>query len=171
MTKRRKPARPSPSERRIRFVEAYVGPAAGNAAEAARLAGYSCKTAHAASVVGNRLLADVAIQAAVERARAERRAASLMDALEQEQLLAKIARGEIADVHLVKRGPGPAQPEERDVPVSGRLAAIDQLAKRQGAYVSKHEISGPDGGPIRVETWAERLRRKAAQYAAGETKK
>lgn len=49
--------------KRQRFIEAYVGEAAGNAAEAARIAGYSSKSARQ---TGCELLTDPNIQAAVQ---------------------------------------------------------------------------------------------------------
>lgn len=50
-------------ERRRRFVEAYMGESAGNATEAAKIAGYSPKTAYSQ---GQRLLKNVEIQAAIQ---------------------------------------------------------------------------------------------------------
>src|SRR5690606_33384313 len=71
-----------------RFVEAYMGAARGNATEAARLAGYSPKTAYAQ---GSRLLKDAEIQAAI----AERQQSDplVMTREEAMQRLSLIGRG------------------------------------------------------------------------------
>lgn len=60
------------SERERRFVEAYMGEAAGNATKAAELAGYSARTARQ---IGSRLLSKVDIQQVIyqrQQVRAEK---------------------------------------------------------------------------------------------------
>ena len=54
---------PALSERRRRFVDAYMGEAPGNATKAAELAGYSPKTAYAQ---GSRLLKNAEIRQAID---------------------------------------------------------------------------------------------------------
>lgn len=72
----------SPKERA--FVHAYMTDAAGNATQAARLAGYSPKTARAQ---GSRLLTKVDVRAAVDR-RVEQREARGIATAEARDLLA-----------------------------------------------------------------------------------
>jgi len=154
------------TEKERRFVVAYVGECAGNATAAVRAAKYAAKNDAVAANIGSELLRKPQVSDAIARSREEIKRASILTLVEQEELLTKIATGEIADVHVVRTKEG-NEAETREVPVAGRLAAIDQLGKRHGAYAaSKHEVSGPNGGPIQVETWAQRLQRKAAQYAA-----
>ncbi len=53
------------TEKRQRFVEAMCGEAVGNAAEAARLAGYQARNAHGFAVIGNELLTKPDIRQAI----------------------------------------------------------------------------------------------------------
>ncbi len=149
-----------------RFVDAYVGEARANAAKAARLAGYSEATARQQ---GQRLLTNVDIQAAISERVSEY-------AMSPEEVLAEyadIARN-ASIVPLLKLGAGrpafeladekgEAKPEMRfvksvkvtegnnpsvAVELHDRVTALDRLAKYHGLAVERHEVSGPDGGPV-----------------------
>lgn len=116
------------SERERRFVDAYMGPAAGNASEACRLAGYSIK---AATVQGARMLAKASIQSAIaERVTADPQIATRD---ERQRLWSDIAfgRGVYADAAL-----------------KDRIRASELLGKSQADFVERHEHAGKDGGPI-----------------------
>lgn len=103
------------TDRQLAFVAAYV--ATGNAAEAARRAGYSPKCANR---IGHRLLTDVDIQR--EIAELQKRLASerLATAREAMEFLTSIMRGELLD----KNG----QP----VAISDRIRAASEIIKRHG---------------------------------------
>lgn len=116
------------SERERRFVDAYMGPAAGNASEACRLAGYSIK---AATVQGARMLAKASIQSAIaERVKADPQIATRD---ERQRLWSDIAfgRGVYADAAL-----------------KDRIRASELLGKSQADFVERHEHADKDGGPI-----------------------
>lgn len=124
--------------KRRAFVLAYVGKAAGNAAEAARCAKY----AHPRSQ-GARLLTFVDVQSAIEALRApgETKAIATMDELRA----------------LWTRWAREGQTERRDehgelvrtpMETKDRLKASELLAKSQGGFVERREVSGPGGGPI-----------------------
>lgn len=123
------------TEKERRFVVAYVGDCAGNASKAAQRAGYAPGNDEAAKVQGHRLLTKPHVLEAVQGQREAIKSASILTLVEQEELLTKIATGEIADVHLVRTKEG-SEVEEREVPVAGRIAALDQLGKRHGAYAA-----------------------------------
>lgn len=116
------------SERERRFVEAYMGKAAGNATTAAKMAGYSAKTAGSQA---SRLLKKVNIQTALNTrvkddpkvADRERRQRFWTDVM--------VGHGKYAKV-----------------PWRDRLKASELLGKSQGDFVEKHEHTGKDGKPI-----------------------
>jgi phage terminase small subunit len=109
------------TERERRFVEAFMGPAAGNGTEAARLAGYK-GSAPVLGVQSTRLLKKASVLAAIEQRRETLTDASIADAGERRRLLTVHARS----------GDNPA----------AAIKAIDTLNKMDGAYVEKHEHSG-----------------------------
>ena len=106
------------------FVEAY----AGNAAEAARLAGYSVKTAR---TMGQALLTKPDIARAIQEREAERLKEVIADRNERLAFLTSVMRDN-------KHG------------IMYRLKAADQLSKACGDYLLKTEVSGPNGAPVQV---------------------
>ena len=115
------------TERERRFVEAFMGSAAGNATDAAKRAGYSAKSAR---FQGSRLATKRNIQDAI----AERQKADplVADRVERQQFWT-----------AVQRNP--------DVPWKDRLRASELAGKAGGDFVDLHEITGKDGGPVRVQ--------------------
>jgi phage terminase small subunit len=111
------------TEKQRRFVEAFTGPAAGVATEAARMAGYSGGDT-ALGVTGHRLLKDPKIAALVEKASAEVRGAAIMDRQERQETLSRIARG-----------------DEPDARTSDQIKAIELLGKMQGDFIEKHHVT------------------------------
>jgi phage terminase small subunit len=107
------------SERERRFVEAYMGPCAGNATKAAESAGYSPKTARQ---IASRLLTKANIRAAVNEARADLTTEAIADAKERRELLTKHARNMQEPVSSIK--------------------AVDVLNKMDGIYIEKHDVTG-----------------------------
>lgn len=128
------------SERERRFVEAYMGPAAGNATEAARLAGYSAKTAGSQ---GSRLLKKANIRQALQtRVEADPKVA---DRAARQEFWSKVMEG---------RG------KFAKVPWRDRLKASELLGKSQGDFIERHEHSGKNGAPIHV-TFGNRYKPRA----------
>ena len=106
------------SERERRFVDAFMGDAAGNATKAARLAGYANTTAEKQA---SRLLGKVGVQRAIA-ARAQRQEAkTIADAMERDRTLSAIARDTSADAH-------------------DRIAAIREMNKCSGRHSIKHVL-------------------------------
>ena len=116
-TKPRRAGKPdSITERERRFVEHYMGDAAGNATQAARLAGYSKKTARKQ---GSRLLTKGHIRAAIDaRAHADPRIATREDL---QRFWSAMYRN-------------PAV-EDRD-----RLRASELLGKSQAVFIDRHQL-------------------------------
>lgn len=118
------------SERERRFVEAYMGQAAGNATEAAKQAGYSARNA---APQGSRLLRKANIRQALDnRVRSDPKVA---DRAQRQQFWTDVMQG--AGTYA-------------KVPWRDRLKASELLGKSQGDFVERHEHSGKDGQPIRV---------------------
>jgi phage terminase small subunit len=163
------------SAKQQKFVDAYLGDARGNASEAARLAGYSAKTA---GQQGSRLLKNVEIQAAIS----DRVSELAMTAEEVLAHLTEIARGDIGqfleaqvygkpvivlekhdpktgelvrgNTRLIKKyGMKEGKQEEVVLEMHDRVGALEKLGKYHGLFVDRQEISGPDGSTltIRVE--------------------
>jgi phage terminase small subunit len=112
------------TERERRFVEAYMGQAAGNGTEAAKLAGYK-GTAKVLAVQGTRLLSKANVQAAIDE-----RAASdpqIADRTARQRLWSDIAFG---------RGP------YNEAALKDRLKASELLGKSQADFVERHEHAG-----------------------------
>ena len=113
------------------FVDFYID--TGNASEAARLAGYSLKTAHR---IGQENLQKPAIQAAIEARQAEihsERTATIEEVMEY---LTAVMRGEIQEQVVVMEGMGEgmSRPTLVDKPpsINDRTKAADQILKRFG---------------------------------------
>jgi hypothetical protein len=110
-------------------VHAFLNEAAGNAADAARLAGFSHKTARQ---IGARLLTRVHIKAAVEAYRAKLERPTIADATERRETLTTLVR----------------TPGESPAHNLMRIKAADVLNKMDGLYVKK--LANPDGSPLRL---------------------
>ena len=156
-----------------KFVQEYLVDL--NATQAAIRAGYSPKAANNA---GPRLLVNARVQAAIQQAmsRRERRTEITADRVLNE--LAKIAFSDLRD--FVEFGPGRTKIKSSDqvdgavlaevsdtaagtsVKLHSKMKALELLGKHLGlAAPEKHELSGPDGGPIE---WVELV--KVAQTDA-----
>ena len=104
------------------FVEAYCG----NATEAAITAGYSKKTA---ASIGERLLRNVEIKEALKE-REDKRLASLIATREERQRFwTTLMRDE----------------DRKEV---DRLKASELLAKSEGDFLERRELTGPNGSPL-----------------------
>lgn len=131
--------RPPLGERHRRFVEAYMGEAAGNASEAARIAGYSPKRAKAAGLTA---LSHPSVKAAIEE---RQRGDPLIATREERQRLwTSIARGE-PQMQLIDGKGVVRAPALRD-----RILALQHLAKASGDFVERVKHEGHIGHEIVV---------------------
>lgn len=125
------------TERQSRFVDFYIQSA--NASDAARRAGYSKRTDYS---IGERLLRNVEVQAAIKERLKEmesERVATTQEALEH---LTAVLRGEVQETIVTPSG------KKFVVPVreSDRLRAAENLLKVYGAFKDKLDVkmSGAD---------------------------
>lgn len=104
------------------FVEAYCG----NATEAALQAGYSPKTAYS---IGERLLKKVEIQEALKEREKERLSSLIATREERQRFWTSMMRDE----------------DRKEV---DRLKASELLAKSEGDFLERREVTGPNGSPL-----------------------
>lgn len=125
------------SERERRFVEAYMGQAAGNGTEACRLAGYK-GSAKTLQVQASRLLSKAIVAAAIEERRAARERASDVDAV---RVIKEMARIGFSDIRKLFREDGSLKAfHEMDDDSAAALAGVDVVEMAGGA-----KIGGPEG--------------------------
>lgn len=116
------------TEKRRRFVEAFMGQAEGNATEAARIARYANP-----SQQGSRLLGIVGVREAIdERVKSDPAIATRED---RQQFWT----GAMRNVTVAWKE---------------RLRASELLGKSQADFVERREHSGPDGAPLGL-SWAD----------------
>lgn len=136
------------SERERRFVEAYLGAAAGNGAEAVRLAGYRARPDNAKRIAYE-LMRSRRVRDALERLADED--PLTMRRVELRRWWTACVRGE-----SVEGTPAPPL----DLSARDRLRASELLARSSGMLIDRHALSAPDGGPVRVEvsSWTDLVR-------------
>jgi hypothetical protein len=100
------------------FVSAFLGPARGNATQAALLAGYSPKTA---GTIGSQNLQKLEIAKAVEKAIARGERAAIANAAECDELATGFLRNPFLSV-------------------KERMRAMAELNKVSGRHVLKHKV-------------------------------
>lgn len=110
------------TDKQKRFIEAYNG----NAADAARAAGYSSKNA---DKIASQLMDNPEIVAAIQEREKERRAALI--ATREERM--------IALTEIMRNG------DER---TADRIRATEIMCKAEGDFIDRKEITGPDGQPL-----------------------
>jgi phage terminase small subunit len=154
------------NERQRRFVEAFMGPAEGNATEAARMAGYSGNR-QTLGVTGKAVLDKTQVRAAIDqRAAADPQIATRT---ERQQFWSGVMRGTIGRTVKDVDGKDIVLPAE----MKDRLKAAELLGKTQADFIERVEVTGKDGGPMvtagvdltkltvaEIETWRQ-LRSKA----------
>jgi len=136
--------------KRQAFVDAYTGPAQGNATEAARTAGYA-KPAQE----GHRLLRNAEIQRAIQAVTAEVRKAAVMDRQRRQELLTQIAEADrsIREYHVTKDG----DVVETAPLVKERERAIELLGKMQGDFIERLDVKVMDLLDDRLDELERRL--------------
>lgn len=127
------------TERQKRFVDFYIQ--TGNAAEAAKKAGYSNKYANANA---RKILQNTTIRKAVEERLAELESARIADAEEVLRHLTAVMRGEIQEEVIVVEGSGDGYSSARvltkQISEKDRLKAAELLAKRYGILTDKVKL-------------------------------
>lgn len=131
-----------PPKRRA-FVEAYCGEAAGNGAEAARIAGYKSPRTQASRL----LTFDNVARAIAEHAQKATRAA-IATAEERQEWLSDVVRG------LVDDRDGPAS-------LRDRMKALELLCRMRGDFIDRTEVA-----QIGVSTVVHLTKEQAAALAA-----
>lgn len=111
------------SVKQRRFVEAYDG----NATAAAIAAGYSPKTAYSA---GQRMLKNVEILTAIQERENKRMESTILTREERQAFWSDIIRSE----------------DEKNI--MAKLKASELLAKSEGDFLDRHELTGKDGAPL-----------------------
>lgn len=136
--------RPHLTERQRKFVAAYL--LCGVAVQAAKQAGYSLKTAPAQS---SRLLQNVNVKAAIEHEQREAAKTYVATRKERQAFWTRIQ-------------------DDPSLRPLERLKASELLARSYGDFIDKHEITGPNGGPIQIGTTVvhELIQAPQAQLAA-----
>ena len=133
------------TERQKRFVDFYVK--TGNASEAARLAGYSEKTANR---IGEENLSKPDISQEVRKRLDELESSRTADVKETLEYLTAVMRGEKTEtvVVVVGTGKGYSKSEKVEVPINtrDRLKAAEHLLKVNGAF--KNEVQITNAIPI-----------------------
>jgi phage terminase small subunit len=99
-----------------RFVDAYLGSAAGNATKAAQYAGYAVSSS---DVTASRLLGKARIRAVIDRRQAALEEKGIASAEERDLLLSRVIRDETIDV-------------------AHRINAIKELNRCTGRHSIKH---------------------------------
>lgn len=124
------------TEKQRRFVDYFVE--TGNAAEAARQAGYGEKTAR---MTGAKNLAKTYVREAIDDRLAELQSKRVANAQEVMEYLTAVMRGEIKEEVIVVEGAGDgcssARRMNKQVGVRDRNKAAEMLAKRYGLQVDK----------------------------------
>lgn len=161
-----------------RFVEEYLIDL--NATQAAIRAGFSPRTANEQGV---RLLANISIKSAIDRALAERSRKTGINAALVLEELALLARADMADCI----NPDGSLKSLHDMPPEARRAiaeyriygdkaiiklhdkgkALHLLAQHLGLLIERHEVTGKDGGPIQVSRVADLSDEELAKLAGG----
>lgn len=131
-----------------RFVDAYIE--TGNAAEAARRAGYKSRNA---DVMGRENLRKPTVRKVLEARLKELEDAQIADAKEVMQFLTASMRGETQEEVVVVEGDGKGYSSARIIKkqllAHDRLDAAKQLAKRFG--LDSAAIDNVDEGPVILE--------------------
>lgn len=134
------------------FVRAYTsGKTLGNGRQSARKAGYNGSD-ESLGVQAVRLLADANVASAIAEREQNADDASIADRYEREQLLTSIMRGEVTEPKVVSDGNGGQMIEQAEPALRDRLKALELHGKMGGDFIDRHEHSGPEGGPIQLQS-------------------
>lgn len=143
------------TEKRKRFVEEYLIDL--NATQAVLRAGYNTKSVKTAGEIGKQLLQIPEIREYVEEQLVILKSARIAQADEVLQYLTRVLRDEdVEEVIVVESlgdgGGSQARHIDKRLASKDRLKAAELLSKYWGLLVDRKEVSGPDGGPVQVES-------------------
>lgn len=135
------------TERQQRFVDFYIQ--TGNAAEAARRAGYAGASN---TRLGSKVLKKPEIRAAIDARLAELASERIADTREILEYLTAVMRGEFSDevAMNIGMGKGVTRAEKIALKVSAkdRLRAAELLAKIHGMFISRQELEISGNVPV-----------------------
>ena len=123
------------NDRQQLFVTEYVKDM--NATKAAERAGYSKRTAYSQ---GQRLLKNVEIKKAVDKLLLEVRKNNVADAVEIEEYLTAVMRGEMKETEMINVGNFEQELVEVPAKQTTRIKAAELLGKRYSMWTDKQEI-------------------------------
>ena len=121
-----------------KFIDYYIQ--TGNATEAAKLAGYSAKTAYS---IGNENLNKPEIKQAIEEKLKQLESERIAEATEIMESLTAVIRGKTEE-EILMQVKGNVQRFMKRTSVRDRLRAIELLAKMKGWFIDKKEINFQD---------------------------
>lgn len=113
------------TEKQQRFADEYIR--LGNATEAARLAGYSPRTARS---IGEENLTKPDIKTYIDGVLAEMASKRVMGATEAMELLTSIARGEMEETIYIGTADGVETVDDKLPDINQRTAALKEILKR-----------------------------------------
>ena len=151
--------------KQARFVQEYLVDL--NATQAAIRAGYSKKTANPQ---GARLLANVSVQKAIQKASKARQkrveidqdyVLSNLQAINERCMQAVPLKESTGGKLMVKGRDGEDVEGYQMLDSKGAIRANKLIGQHLGMFVNKHEHSGPSGGPIEVRSVVERIWEKS----------
>ncbi|HFU6610044.1 TPA: terminase small subunit [Bacillus paranthracis] len=117
------------------FCDYYIE--TGNAAEAARKAGYSQKTA---KEMGNENLSKPHLKAYIEARMSQKEVERVASQDEILEFLTQVMRGEMTEQIPVGQGEGYFELEDKDTYVKDRVRAAELLGKRHMMWTEKKEV-------------------------------
>ena len=123
------------NDRQQLFVTEYVKDM--NATKAAERAGYSKRTAYSQ---GQRLLKNVEIKKAVDKLLLKVRKNNVADAVEIEEYLTAVMRGEMKETEMINVGNFEQELVEVPAKQTTRIKAAELLGKRYSMWTDKQEI-------------------------------
>lgn len=143
------------TEKQRRFANAYMGEAAGNATEAARLAGYGGSES-ALGKIGFDNLRNPKITKIIEEL--SRNDPLVATREERQRFWSAAMRGKEAD-----------GTEAENIRWQDRIKASELLGKSQADFVERKEVTGKNGGPIELSEMSdEELRERAKEILGSE---
>lgn len=115
------------TDKRKRFVDLWTG----DATETAKLVPFASP-----NVQGPRLLENVGICRLIKAKRDAEIKPTIMNRIERQQFWSDVAQNKLTG--------------ETDIKMKDRLKAIESLAKSEGDFIERRELTGKDGGPLQT---------------------
>ena len=129
------------NDRQRKFVDAYL--MTSNAAESARIAGYSARSS---KYIGDQLMRKTEIKETITRRLEEVKTERTAEIQETLEFVTAVMRGEMKEIVVVNIGQGrgltKAEKVEVPTPIKDRLKAAEFLLKVNGAFKAETKILG-----------------------------